>query len=155
MLDTVMKKTYCAIRWPEIVSNFPAICFAIAMLGLIGCSDRRSDLAAVSGVVTLDGAPLPRATLVFQPDAAGPASYGLTDEDGRYTLMYDQGVEGAVIGMHTVKITTFRERDPYADPPITAAPEILPPRYYRNSELRVEVVRTKMNRLDFSLRSQP
>lgn len=155
MCDTVMKKTDCTFRWPEIGCRFPAICFVITLLWLIGCSGRRSDLAAVSGVVTWDGAPLPRATLVFQPDAAGPASYGLTDEDGRYTLMYNQGVEGAVIGMHTVKITTFQEKDPDADPPIPAAPEILPPRYNRNSELRVEVVRTKMNRLDFSLRSQP
>jgi hypothetical protein len=124
------------------------------VLGILGCSGTRSDLAPVSGVVTLDGQPLPRATLVFQPEAAGPASFGLTDDNGRYTLMYDVGVTGAVVGKHAVKITTFQERDPDSDPPIPAAPEILPDRYHRSSELSAEVASSKKNEINFDLFSE-
>lgn len=128
--------------------------WVLAGLLATGCSGRRSDLADVVGVVTLDGQPLPMATVIFQPDSAGPASYGLTDQKGRYQVMYDVGVTGAVIGMHTVKISTFQEKDPDADPPIAAAPEILPARYHRNSELREQVTDRKVNEINFQLESR-
>jgi len=124
------------------------------MVGTLGCSGSRSDLATVSGVVTLDGQPLPRATLVFQPEANGPASFGLTDESGRYTMMYKQGVPGAVVGKHLVKITTFQEGDREVNPPIPRAPEILPDRYHGASELTAEVLASKKNQIDFALLSQ-
>ncbi|HAC92801.1 MAG TPA: hypothetical protein DCF63_19535, partial [Planctomycetaceae bacterium] len=118
--------------------NSRNILTVFATLLLVGCGGR-SDLGNVSGLVTLDGKPLPSATVVFQPDASGPASYGLTDAQGRYSVMYDVGQSGAVVGMHTVKISTYQEKDPDADPPIAAAPEILPDRYNKASELRAEV----------------
>lgn len=120
---------------------------------LSGCGGGRSDLGQVQGVVLLDGQALPDATVVFQPDAAGPASFGRTNAEGRYTMLYDHGTRGAVIGMHTVKITTFQEGDRDADPPLVAAPERLPDRYHRASELREEV-RSGTNRIDFELQSQ-
>jgi hypothetical protein len=120
---------------------------------LLGCGGGRSDLGRVSGMVTLDGQPLPNATVVFQPDAAGPASYGLTDSRGLYTMMYDHSTRGAVIGTHTVRITTFQEGDPEADPPIPAAPETLPAKYNRTSELREEI-QAGNNEIDFALVSQ-
>lgn len=126
-------------------------CSSCVLLGLLGCSGTRSDLAPVTGIVTLDGEPLAQATLVFQPEAAGPASFGLTDESGRYTMMYDEGVKGAVVGRHAVKITTFQERDPDADPPTPESPEILPDRYHRSSELTAEVAQSKKNEINFDL----
>lgn len=136
--------------------SFVSIWFGLfsVIVGTLGCSGSRSDLANVSGVVTLDGQPLPRATLVFQPEANGPASFGLTDENGQYTMMYNQGVPGAVIGKHRVKITTFQEGDRYADPPILRAPEILPDRYHGSSDLTAEVLKSKKNQIDFALFSQ-
>jgi hypothetical protein len=127
----------------------------MAMAGAAGCTDSRSDLATVSGVVTLDGQPLPQATLVFQPQANGPASFGITDQQGRYTMMYKQGVPGAVVGSHTVKITTFQEGDRDASPPIAPGPEILPARYHGSSELTAEVAASKKNKIDFTLSSNP
>ncbi len=124
------------------------------MVGPMGCSNSRSDLARVSGVVTLDGQPLPSATLVFQPEANGPASFGITDETGRYTMLYKPGVFGAVAGRHKVKITTFQEGDRDADPPIKKSPERLPDRYHGASELTAEVVASKDNQIDFSLTAQ-
>jgi len=131
------------------------VSWVLVMVLMAGCSGRRSDLADVSGLVTLDGEPLPMATVVFQPDSAGPASYGLTDQQGRYTAMYDVGISGAVVGMHTVKISTFQEKDPDAEPPIAAAPEILPARYNKTSELRAEVTDSGVNEINFPLESKP
>ena len=71
------------------------------------------DLATVSGKVTLDGNPLPYATVRFVlKDAWGPnakvkvsAAYGRTDLQGEFTINYAIDVEGAVVGMNRVEIT--------------------------------------------------
>jgi hypothetical protein len=65
--------------------------------------------APVSGVVTLNGAPLAGASIVFQPTATGnpgPPSSAETDTDGTFTLYFTDGKEGAVVGQHKVYITT-------------------------------------------------
>jgi hypothetical protein len=125
----------------------------LAGLYVVGCGGGRSDLGLVSGVVILDGQPLGGATVIFQPDSGGPASYGLTDTAGRYRVMYDHGTRGAVIGSHTVRITTFQEGDSDASPPIRRSPEILPARFNRKSTLREEVV-AGSNQIDFALESE-
>jgi hypothetical protein len=129
--------------------------YALICVALAGCSNRRSDLAEVSGVVTLDDKALPRATVVFQPDSAGPASYGLTDEQGRYKMMYDTAISGAVVGNHTVKISTFQEKNNDVKPPLPAAPEVLPAQYNIRSELRAVVKPSTSNQIDFPLTSRP
>jgi hypothetical protein len=82
-----------------------------------GCSKKPYDVAPVSGQVTLDGQPVPRVSVMFQPVATpgnynpGPGSYGITDENGRYTLkLIGKETPGAVIGKHKVRF------DPYTDP---------------------------------------
>jgi hypothetical protein len=57
--------------------------------------------------------------------------------------------------MHSVKISTYQEKDPDADPPIAAAPEVLPDRYNKTSELRAEVISSKVNEINFKLESKP
>ena len=57
---------------------------APVLLLLTGCGGKYD--AKVSGVVTLDGAPLPRGTIVFFPAAAGPSAHGRSDETGSYSL---------------------------------------------------------------------
>jgi hypothetical protein len=156
----IIIKVFQSIRLPMLQSRRNQILLSMAcglflvIAGTLGCSGQRSDLATVSGVVTLDGQPLPQATLFFQPMANGPASFGLTDESGRYSLMYKQGVPGAVVGSHQVKITTFQEGDRAADPPVERAPEILPNRYHGASELTAEVLPSKKNQIDFDLLSE-
>lgn len=70
------------------------------------------DLAPVTGIVTLDGKPVPKALVQFIPMATDPAKFnvygggaaaGYTDEQGRYTLHYTS-VAGAPIGKHLVRI---------------------------------------------------
>jgi hypothetical protein len=72
-------------------------------------------------------------------------SYGRTDQDGRYSLGYKRGVQGARLGSHTVKIAEVTE--------ITGRPQRVPPRYHTPSELRVQVEPDTQNVFDFDLTS--
>jgi hypothetical protein len=65
------------------------------------------ELALVSGTVTMDGTPLPRAVVTFTPSIeGGRTSIGVTDAKGRYTLAYTQETQGANLGRHDVRIST-------------------------------------------------
>jgi hypothetical protein len=71
----------------------------LLMGALVGCGN--DGLGQVTGVVTLDGQPLPDALLVFTPVRGGRPASARTDESGRYALVYSRDAEGAAIGEHT------------------------------------------------------
>jgi hypothetical protein len=109
------------------------------------------ELGDVSGVVTLDGVPVEGATVTFQPlppegedqPSHVSASVGLTDKDGRYTLMYVQDAAGAAVGRHKVTISA----------PMPNGRERLPKRYNVMTELTSEV-QAGSNDADFELKSK-
>lgn len=120
--------------------------FALAILCLTGCGKSdRPPLGRVGGTVTLDGAPLPGALVVFTPDGPGRSAVATTDTVGQYELAYLRDIEGANVGSHTVRITTATEE--------RGSKEILPLRYHRKTEL-VAVVEPGENTLDFPLQSK-
>src|SRR5262245_41286238 len=90
----------------------------LAALGLAGCGGG-PQFARVSGVVTFDGKPMKNAVVSFQPIGSrdnpnpGRGSNSLTDAEGRYFLMTDKPVNGAVVGKHLVRI--FSAWDSKAD----------------------------------------
>jgi hypothetical protein len=116
-----------------------------------GC--RRSDpkFATVYGQVRLDGEPLVGAIVEFEPEGGSP-SYGLTDAYGRYSLRFNHEQTGALIGRHTVRITTRRGTVTENGKP-AIIPEKVPPQYNWRSTLKVEV-RPGPNRFDFDLKSK-
>lgn len=75
-----------------------------------GCGGSGYELAPVSGIVTMEGAPLANSTVVFEPVAtagseeSGPASSGRTDAAGHFELKLADGSPGAVVGRHRVRI---------------------------------------------------
>ena len=82
---------------------------ALAVGSIPGCSSR-SDIPAlgeVTGTVTLDGAPLEGATVTFAPPKGRPST-GMTNQQGQFMLDYAAGYQGAMIGNHTVRISTER-----------------------------------------------
>jgi hypothetical protein len=118
----------------------------IAPLTIVGCSpSQRPPLGMVRGTVTLDGVPLPNATLRFTPAGPGRTSQGTTDAEGRYELRYLRDIRGANIDAHAVRITTASEEN--------GGREVLPPRYHARSQLKARVV-AGTNALDFDLRSR-
>lgn len=141
------------------VTNFKHRTGALVMLSvaaLVGCgSSEGPELARVTGVVRLDGQPLPKAVVRFQP-VAGEGSYssGITNESGEFTLQYSRDRNGALPGEHTVFITTGNEHaeDELGKPkPI---PEILPAVYHRDSILK-EQITSGRNHIELELQSQP
>lgn len=140
-----MRKTVA--KWGCV--NAVAMLSTFAFLSLGGCGGR-SDIGRVSGTITLEGQPLANARVIFQPQAAGSASYGVTDAEGHYTLQYNADTEGAMIGRHTVSVSTFMAGDPDADPPGQISEERIPAKYNATSELMAEVTAGD-NSIDFAL----
>ena len=128
-----------------------ALWFAVTLMAgfSLGCGD--SNLGEVSGKVTLDGAPLPDAMLVFTPVAGGRPAAGRTDSQGEYQLVYSRDEEGAMLGEHVVEITTGDEIV-NEDDTVTQVPEKVPAKYNANSELRA-VIEAGENEFNFDLKT--
>ena len=130
--------------------------FCLVSLPAAGCQDSGPELGRVTGTATLDGKPLPNATVEFQPGPGGSPSYGTTDENGRYELSYSVGRPGAMVGKHVVRISTFRQDAPDDEGlrPVIEYPELLPPRYNEESELTAEVKPGRNEGVNFNLKSR-
>lgn len=80
-----------------------------ALVAATGCGGPK--IVPVSGVVKINGEPYPNAVVTFQPmgdgkndDVGARGSSAETDEQGRFTLIYDGDKPGAVVGKHRVRI---------------------------------------------------
>jgi len=116
----------------------------------MGCGGDGPELGTVKGKVTLDGEPLEGADLEFQPKEGSP-SYGTTDDNGRYDLMYTRDKRGAMLGEHTVKITTSTTDVDERGNEIRV-PQRVPPEY---SQVGVtKEVKPGTNKFNFELKGQ-
>jgi hypothetical protein len=144
-------------------------CGSVITLALVGataagCGDSKSySVAPVSGIVTLDGKPLPQAEITFLPvggadnPTPGPGSAGKADADGRYELETINQESGAVVGMHKVQIRTPRQQPPGNNDSGSAAPphkEIIPARYNDETTLTFEVPEDGTTEANFPLESR-
>jgi len=119
---------------------------ALASL-LTGCGGEMK-VAPVSGVVTLDGKPLDRASVVFKPEAGGRPSFGVTDEQGRFTLAYSMDEDGAEVGSATVTVSTKLQAEGAAENAPRGAERV--PVRYAKKPLRV-TVEAKANQMELGL----
>jgi len=118
------------------------------------------DLAEVSGIITLDGQPLPYAQVYFRDVERDVISFALTDQRGRYRLMFNTHRSGIEPGEKAVQIWTARGGPEFAGriPPknLGRGNERVPERYNRRTELVRTVVSSKEQRsqtFDFHLES--
>ena len=133
----------------------------VCVVVLIASGCGRSNVAAVSGTVTMDNKPLPNATVVFEPTAAkgnpGPGSIGTTDANGRFTLqLMTKDVKGAVIGKHKVVITAYEGGGeiPSSAPDAVFKKALVPTKYNAESILTFEVPAAGTTQADFALKSK-
>lgn len=125
--------------------------FSVALL--LGCGGGEGpELGSVEGTVTLDGDPLPNATVTFTPRDGGRLSIGITDDDGHYELKHTPSRDGALIGKHRVTITTASSKTG-ADGNDIEIPEKLPANYNAETELERDV-EAGSNEFDFELDSK-
>lgn len=129
------------------------ILFTIAScLSFIGGCGGSSHLGPVMGTVSLDGKPLANAIVSFQP-SSGRRSEAITDSSGQYQLSYTADEQGALIGSHTVIISTAKQDWSEEQKVFITMPEQVPAKFNAKSELTAEV-QPGSNTLNFELTSQ-
>lgn len=81
----------------------PGPVLALCLLALFapGCGRDGPHVVQVKGTVTRGGKAVPKLFLNFWPEKGRP-SWGMTDQDGNYTLNYERNRDGAVVGKHKV-----------------------------------------------------
>ena len=135
----------------------------LALATVCGCG-KPYTVSQVSGRVTLDGKPLPKASVTFAPLATkgnqspGPTSHGLTDPDGRFTLILDTTTPGSVVGKCRVYITTL-QTDPAADDvdaggAVKKVKDRVPEKYNQKTELVFDVPPGGTDQANFDLKSR-
>ncbi|MEQ1825538.1 MAG: carboxypeptidase-like regulatory domain-containing protein [Pirellula sp.] len=131
-------------------SSFSFHVAAILYVGVLcplftGCGEMT--VAPVSGTITLDGVPLKRASITFHPEAGGRPSFGVSNDNGEYTLGYSMSKTGAEVGPCRVTISTKIEGDDGKP-----AKELVPARYAK--EPIVVKVESRSNKIDLKLTSK-
>jgi len=93
-----MRNRFLSLRVAVIVS-LPVL------LALAGCNKGDyPEMAKVTGIVTYKGKPVPNMMVNFMPTAGRP-SWGKTDANGRFEMVFDSDYKGAEIGHHKVYFT--------------------------------------------------
>ncbi|HWL09403.1 MAG TPA: carboxypeptidase-like regulatory domain-containing protein [Planctomicrobium sp.] len=138
--------------------QFIGIGILIVLIFSCGCGRRSGNtpvLVPVSGVVTLDGGPLPKASIVFHSTMGGSSnsSVGRTNEKGEYSLIFSQRNIGAAPGSYLVEIRTREEVVDKDGNLVSDTPERLPVRYHDHSTLNV-TVNTDNPIINFDLKSK-
>jgi hypothetical protein len=135
----------------------------VVVMLTLGCGSEK--IAPVSGVVMLNEKPLVGATVIFTPvkensqsTKAPTTSSGITNEKGEYTLKTSTGVDGALVGKHSVSIVRTDPRNVDRDKrPVRGAPTPdaapIPARYNEKTELTCEVPASGKTDASFSLKS--
>jgi hypothetical protein len=117
--------------------------FCAAAFGCGGAGDR-PPLGRVTGTVTIDNQPLSGVIIAFLPESGRPAT-AVTDEQGRYELIYLNGVKGCKVGPNTIGFSV-----PTGGSPSHAIPK----KYQDKSELTADV-KKGANTFDFNLEPDP
>lgn len=139
------------LNWKSIVFRGATVFLAGATLW--GCGGKSGpELSFLKGTVTLDGAPLSDARIVFQPSGkdASP-SVSETGADGSYELKFNRDRKGVIAGVHQIRVTTSRVVTD-ATGKETEVLERLPPKYNSKSELTYEV-KPGVNQFNLKLES--
>jgi hypothetical protein len=104
---------------------------AVCLIGIVGCGGVYD--STVTGIVTLDGNPLPRGTVAFNPEN-GPPAYGQINSTGEYAVMTGRE-EGLPAGSYVVTVVSNEaptELGKDGAPPPAGKP-ITPP-WYRSKQ---------------------
>ncbi len=131
------------------------VCSAYLVVVLLaGCGSSGPEIASVKGTITLDGKPLPNATIVFIPPEGRPAG-AKTNAEGKYELNFSNGRKGTMPGLNKIRLTTLSEasQDENGNA-IPGSKEIIPMQYNQMSTLEFLVEPGKQNIADFALESK-
>src|SRR5262245_45343633 len=137
------------------LSGWLALGAFIAAVSLVGCGPANPlGRKALSGAVTLDGAPLDRGTIEFHPLEEGGVQSGGMISGGKYTISADKG---ATPGKYRVLIVDFHETPPI--PPghmpgddVFPMPKLkVPPEWNTKSQQTIEVKKSGPFKFNFDI----
>ncbi len=78
----------------------------VLLVACAGCTgDTGPRTVNASGVVTLDGSPVPKAQVIFIKDGEGNPASAMTDEQGKFSLSYNGEKNGAMPGNYKVQVS--------------------------------------------------
>lgn len=140
------------------MNGLARIALVAFVLLIAGCGDGGPPLAVVEGTVTVDDKPVVMATLTFVPENGSP-SYGQTDKDGKYSLMFTDTKYGAMLGNHTVsiegaKLSKGEIEELKAQGADVPSADVAIPRQYLKPGALIAVVERGKNTIDFKLKSK-
>ncbi len=135
-----MRKPFSSVRNKVLVASV-----ACAVLALVfGCGGDSLGRHAISGTVSVNGAPLQRGNVGFQPvEKSSPTSGGAVVADGKYSVPRDKGLPTGKyrVVINAPKPGTGADVAKGAMPGETPSPpeELIPPDWNTNSEHTIEV----------------
>lgn len=121
------------------VSRTVGVFLTIALLGAVSVGCQPSNMATISGKVTLDGKPIENGTISFIPADGNSSSAGERITNGEYKLTLPPGTKKVEIMASAV----VGQRAAYGgqgdSPKVDVMRSIIPERYNVQSELTIEV----------------
>jgi hypothetical protein len=134
----------------------PAAIFVVCTVVVFsGCSNDPLGRQAISGSVKVDGAPLTKGNVSFQPTEGQPTAGGAVIKDGHYSVPKDGGL---VVGKYRVSINAAvpgsgGKADEAALPGDPPAPpkELIPPAWNTASTQVIEVKKQGPFNFDFAI----
>lgn len=87
-------------------SLVPFILFVISTL--VGCGSKHPGLVPVSGIVTIDGKPIPIGQVRLSPEGHR-AAVGRIEKDGKFALTCFELYDGAPVGTHRATVTAVEQ----------------------------------------------
>jgi hypothetical protein len=114
-----------------------------------GCSGKASAGAEATGVVTLDGAPLPNVLVSFYPTGGGSSAFATTDSEGKFTVSTSGAETGLAPGDYVVTVTPGDSADS------TESVSPVPEKYSteKTTDLKISVSEGEGNDLKIELSS--
>jgi hypothetical protein len=137
------------------IRRFAPILSFVAAATVLGCSDPYEGRQAVSGKVTLEGQPLNKATILFEPVGNLSTTSGADITNGQYKIERASGLKP---GKYIVRITAGDGVTPIEEE--AGAPggstnilsrDRIPPDWNVNSKQEVEVKSSGGNSFDFAI----
>jgi hypothetical protein len=131
-------------------------------LAMIGCGGEPGDnlpREAIAGKVTMDGQPLPRATITFSPASQGESSATSQVENGEFSIPRDRGL---VPGDYKVAISHTDQPEGHVKIELKkpgkktsgSFKELIPAKYNAKTELKATIPKGGKSDLDFPLQSK-
>jgi hypothetical protein len=123
----------------------PAVSFCLLVAGFTGCGGGPGDLHAITGTVTLDGTPLQKGSIGFEPMSDQRTGGGAVIADGKFSIPQAHGLPEGKFRVVVHAAAPGSQSSAAADAAPGDAPpppkELIPPEWNESSTHTIEVTK--------------